>query len=444
MIWLEKLRSTIFAVRPQLLRGGWASVDALVAPVVLFALSPWLLHRLGPDGFGQWALALTIAGFTHVASLGAGVSTMYAVAAFNAEGEGDKAVDAIKAGFFLAMVTSAVLVVFAWFVSESIAKILFLKMGELHTVVPVLLLGVCALALQEIDAVFAGALRGMQRYDLVALLELLGRPIWALSIAAVAFSTGEVISILFAHIIYYFLRLVVRVRMVFFVFEKSCFGLPGSIESILAILNFGKWISLQSIGGVLFSTMDKVLVGWLLGSGELARYSICIQVVQFSHGLQAAALQIITPWVAQKKINLGSSLSKYNFFRFCLWAGLCSLVLPLILIGGSWLMLMMWMGVVFANNNADLLRLLLVGAAILAFTIPAHYVVIGLGKAKFSAILLVVAGFVSLLSSVSLAAFGLMGFAIGRIMYGVIACFYLVPIRLANFTDIPPCSKSHQ
>lgn len=432
MIWLEKLRSRVIAARPHLLRGGWASGEALVAPVVLFALSPWLLQRLGPDGFGQWALALTIAGFAHVASLGAGVSTMYAVAAFNAKGESAKAVDAIKAGFSLALIASVVLMTFAWLVSSPIAKTVFLKMGESHTVVAILLLGACALALQEIDAVFAGALRGMQRYDLVALLELLGRPLWALSIAAMAFMTNDIISILIVHNIYYLLRLVVRARMVALVFQRHCFGFPDSIQSILNIVNFGKWISLQSIGGVLFSTMDKVLVGWIFGSGELARYSICLQVVQFSHNLQAAGFQIITPWVSLKKINSNSSVARYNFFRFCLWTGVGGLILPLLLISGSWLILELWMGVFFANNNTDLLRVLLVGTAILAFTIPAHYVLLGLGKAKFSAILLVVAGLFSLLSSASLATFGLIGFAIGRMIYGAIACLYLVPIWRTN------------
>jgi O-antigen/teichoic acid export membrane protein len=435
MTRLEKFKSIVLSARPHLLHGSWASVEALVAPVVLFALSPWLLHRLGANGFGQWALALTVAGFAHVASLGAGVSTMYAVADFNAKGEKDRVVDAIKAGFSLALMTSVVLMAFAWLVSYPIAKTLFVKMGDPPIVVAVLLLGVCSLALQELDAVFAGALRGLRRYDLVALLDLFGRPIWALSIAAVAYTTSDVISILIAHNIYYLVRLVVRARIASFILQKKCFGFPDSFKSIKNIANFGKWISLQSIGGVLFSTMDKVFVGWLFGSGELARYSICLQIVQFSHSLQAAGLQIITPWVAQKKMNWRSSVTKYNFFKFCLWAGLGSLILPFLLVSGSWLLLKLWMGVVFANNNADLLMVLLAGTAILAFTIPAHYVLLGLGKAKFSAVLLVFAGIVSLLSATSLAAFGLMGFAIGRMMYGAIACLYLVPIWRINYED---------
>lgn len=429
---LKNIRLKVTAARPHLLRSGWASVEALVSPVLFFALSPWLLHSLGVTGFGQWMLALTIAGFAHVASLGAGVSTMYAVAGFQAKGEIEKALDTIRAGFTLALITSVVLMTCALFISNPIAETVFSKMGNSHIVANILLLGVSALILQEIDAVYAGALRGMQRYDLVALLELFGRPIWALSIVIATFSTNNVSVILITHNIYYLLRLIVRVRMVAFVFKKNCFGFPIGIQSVINIANFGKWVSLQSIGGILFSTIDKFFVGWLLGSGELARYSICLQVVQFSHALQASALQVITPWVASKRTKVNLSKNQYNFFFFSLWAGLGSLFFPLLMISVSSLLLRIWMGHSFADDNIELLRILLLGMAILAFTIPAHYVLLGLGRAKFSAILLVVAGLFSLTFSVALSAFGLLGFAIGRMLYGVVACFYFVPIWRTN------------
>lgn len=436
MIDLQNLRSKVLAIRPHLLRGSWASAEALVAPLIFFLLSPWLLNSLGTNGFGQWTLALTIGGFTHVASLGAGASTMYAVSAYIAKDEDDRSADAIKAGFFIAFIAAIIFMILAWLVSESVARTLFSKMGEPRTVVAVLLFGVCALGLQELDAVFAGALRGMQRYDLVALFELLGRPVWALSISITAFLTSDVFAILIAHNIYYLTRLIVRARVAASLFKKSCFGLPTSVESLLEIVNFGKWISLQSIGGILFSTIDKVLVGWLFGSSELARYSICLQVAQFSHSLQAAGLQIITPWVALKKSNWTSTINNNSkTFRLSLWLGAGCLIFPMLLFFSSWPILKMWMGFQFANNNVDLLRVLLIGTAILSFTIPAHYVLLGLGKAKFTAILLVTAGAVSLLSSISLAVFGLMGFAFGRIMYGVIAFIYLIPIWRIHSKD---------
>ena len=435
MAQLNKLRLIISAARPHLLRGGWASADALIAPAALFFLSPWLLLRLGTEGFGQWVLALTISGFAHVASLGAGVATMYAVADFNAKNEKEKLVNTIKTGFSLALVTSLVLMAFAWFAVAPIVNLVFLKMGDSHTVAVVLLLGISALALQEIDSVFSGTLRGIQRYDLVALLELLGRPIWAVCIAVVAYTTSNVVSVLIAHNVCYMIKLVIRIRMTSFVLQEKCFGFTNSIKNITNLANFGKWISLQSIGGVMFATMDKVFVGWLFGSSELTRYSICIQVVQFCHSIQAAAFQIITPWAAQKKNAWKAAYAKFNFLKFSLCVGFSSLILPFILIGCSRIILELWMGVAFATNNVDLLRLLLVGMAILAFTIPAHYVLLGLGKAKFSAILLFIAGLASLICSASLAGFGLMGFAFGRMMYGAIACLYLVPISRINYQD---------
>jgi len=425
----HKAWSRLLSIKPHLRRGSWATVEAVVAPALGIALSPWLLHKLGAEGFGQWALALTIAGFAHLASLGAGVATMYAAAARSAKDEDAEVADCIKAGFAVALIACIGLVFFAWLAAEPIATTLFSKMGQPRTVAVVLLLGVVGLALQELDAVFAGALRGMQRYDSVALLELVGRPIWALSIAIVAYQTHDVLAVLTVHLVYNLLKVIVRARIAAALLQRSCFGLPRSLQSMLDIVQFGKWISVQSLGGVLFSTMDKVLVGWFFGSADLARYSICLQVAQFVHGLQASGLQVITPWVTRNQSVWSPNIVKKKLMQICVYLGLGSLILPLLLLGGSWQLLALWLGASFADSNVNLLRVLLAGAAILAFTVPAHYVLLGLGRAKFSAILLLIAGMASLLASISLAAFGLMAFALGRITYGAIACFYLVPIR---------------
>lgn len=429
---IKRIRSGIYSARHHFFRGGWASVEALVAPVVMIALSPWMLQRLGADKFGQWTLALAVAGFANVVSLGAGPSTMFAVARFAGKENISKAIEAIKAGFSVALITSAIFMTFACVVSEPIAKAAFVKMGDPDNIGYVLLLGACALVLQEIDSVFAGALRGMHRYDLVGIAEIFGRLVWAASIVSITLITTAIIPILTTHIIYCLLRLIIRIRIVKSVFGESCIKLPVSKNSILNIINFGKWISVQSIGGVLFSTMDKFVVGWLFGSSELSRYSLCLQLVQFLHNVQASAFQIITPVVVNKNNNNEEAKVKFNYLNFSAWIGAACLIIPLFMLAAGYDIMGLWLGSSFANDNITLLRILIVGGAILAFTIPAHYVLLGLGKARLCAIILFVAGSASLMFSASLAAYGILGFAIGRMAYGAITFLYFIAIHRSN------------
>ena len=416
------------ALRQHLYRGGWASIEAIVGPGVLFLLSPWLLQELGSDEFAIWLLALAIAGFTNIVSLGAGTSTMYAVAACYARNEKQKASEEINAGFSLVMICLIFVLTLTYLlVSLNPVVGFFDKIGEHSVIRKALALGIFALMLQEIDTVFAGAIRGAGRYDLVSIFEIFTRPTWAVIIALSVSLKSDIIFLLTIHNLFVFFKCVFRGFLVKIVFKHHRFNCFSSWSKIHTVLSYGKWISVQSIGGFLFATADRFIVSWLFGSADLVRYSLCLQVVQFIHNLQAAAFQIITPWVIEKKEKYGQG-QFFKINRLTINLGIIASIAPLILAFFAYDILNFWLGEVFAMANSNLLEVLLIGGAILAFSIPMHYIVLGFGQVQFGASLLIVAGFISILTATLLSFAGLMGFAAGRMMYGTIACLYFIPI----------------
>jgi len=421
---INKIKLFLKRVSPFFSKGGWAVGEALTVPLLMLMLSPWLLRTLGKIGFGQWMLALSLNGFVHMTSLGAGVAVMLGVAQINSKNSHEEIGRIIKAGLLVAICSGGILIFTVWFVSSHVVSLFFSKMGLPSVVENVLVLGVILLALQQVDEILAGALRGMQRFDLVAKVEIYGRPVWAVLIAFVAYHTADVICLLQTHLFYTVVRTVCRIIVVTSLLGKNFFHDKFSLSYVKKLVKTGKWISVQSVGGVMFSTLDRLCVGGLFGAEGMSRYAICTQISQFVHNLQAAALQVIIPWVTKSK--------KRNLLKMAVLTGFACLVFPFAVMSGSWWLLDVWMGTGFADENEKLMLLLLIGTAILAFTIPAHYVVLGVGKTKICATILLVGGALSLMASVGLAAWGLIAFSIGRLVYGAVALGYFFVIKNFN------------
>ena len=98
-----------------------------------------------------------------------------------------------------------------------------------------------------------------------------------------------------------------------------------SIAPMQRLLRFGKWMWMQTLGGLLFSVVDRLVVGAAFGASDLARYSICMQLAQLVHGVQATALQPIFPWVTARLAS-PQPVSAAMLRRIAVFGGLACLI----------------------------------------------------------------------------------------------------------------------
>jgi len=357
-------------------------------------------------------------------SLGVGMAVMLRVARVKQEDGHEEIGKIIKAGLLIALSSGGVLISIAWLCSSYAVGLFFSKMGLSAVVENVFLLGVILLALQQLDEVLVGALRGMQRFDLIAKVEIYGRPVWVSLLVFTAYHTEDVVCLLSAHLVYIIMRMACRAFVVNNFLGRCLIYEKSSLLYIKELVKNGKWIAVQSVGGIMFSTLDRLCVGGLFGAEGMTRYTICTQISQFVHNFQAAALQIIAPWVAKKE--------KQNLLKISVLTGVACLVLPLVVMMGSGWILRIWIGVDFADKNSLLLMMLMLATTVLAFTIPAHFIVLGLGKVKACAVVLLLGGCVALAGSLIAtiaSAWGLLAFVLGRLLYGIVTLGYLFVLR---------------
>jgi O-antigen/teichoic acid export membrane protein len=422
------LITTIKRFLPHAARASWAVADASIGPVLLILMAPFLLQSLGVGGFGLWVFAISITGFGQLASIGVGVTTTKHVSSDLGAGKPDQAIATTRAALTVASMGGGLLLLIMAPLATYLAETVFVKMGANIKVAWALLIGVALLIAQEVDAVFSGALRGAQRYDIAAKVELILRPIWAITILLTAWIYKEPIAALIASLGINILKLCLKGIKASSLLGGNCFA-PSRVKAdIRRTIDFGKWVWLQGVGSVLFGVLDRILIGALFGAADLGRYSICLQLAQFVHSIQAAAIQILMPWVSEKiSKNKGINIILMN--KLTIYAGGVCLVLPLIMVFFSATILRLWISPSFAVENSQLCMMLFLAYGILSFNIPRYYLLLGIGRADFVAVLVLLAGIAAILSSLAFLSIGVSAFALGKIVYAIVALSLFIPLK---------------
>lgn len=423
----------IIRFRPHLARASWSVAEQAVSPLLMIVLTPFLLKQLGADQFGLWMLVMAVVAMGQLTSLGAGTATIKHVSADLENGERQNAVTTIRAALTIALLGGGgvALVVFA--AAPAIAQIFFPRMGSVALVSEVITIGAIILIVQEVDNVFSSALRGAQRYDLSAKVELVTRLIWAMGIFLLAWIYSSITVVLIGVLVLSVIKAGFKARQInLFLNVSNCHRPSVDTFFLRRVANFGKWQWTQSCGGMLFSVADRLLVGAIFGATDLAKYSICLQLAQYVHAIPSVAMQIILPW-ASAKTERGESIRQLPLIKYAIYAGILCAILPIILYVLLPVILKVWLGEEFYVNNIELGSVLILAYGILAFNVPAHYLLLGLGKIRYLSFINLTAGMASVGVSLVLAPFGLIWFSVAKLLFG--------PIILINFLQLRKVSE---
>lgn len=426
-------RKKFARLRPLALKASWSVAEQAVSPLLLIVLTPYLLGQLGIEQYGLWMLVMALVGMGQLASLGAGTAVIKHVSADLEKGEYADAVATVRAAVAIVLAGGGIVTLVAAVAAPLIAQTLFSKMGSVASVSPVIALGFLLMLVQELDNVFASALRGAQRFDLSARVEFLTRVVWCLGVVVLAWLYQSLTAILGGIFVLSVIKAGFKAYQVNRLFMVKTCHVPCFERSFIKrVAIFGKWQWVQSFGGMLFSVADRILIGSIFGATDLARYSICLQLAQFTHAIPAVAAQVVFPWLSAK-IAKGQQTEHLSLYKSAIYAGSVCSLLPAAVFLVSPQLLNAWLGTQFYVGNIELELLLVFAYGILAFNVPAHYFLMGLGRIRFLSLVNLAAGLLSVLLSLILAPLGLIWFSAAKILFGLLI--------LVNFVELKRASK---
>jgi O-antigen/teichoic acid export membrane protein len=405
----------------------WAVLEHLFYPLLVFATTPFFFHAIGSEQYGLWMLLTATTSFGTILNVGTGAATIKYISADIGKGGTDGIKSTLRGSLAVALLGGAAFATVIVLVYWLVGALLFARMGDawsLH------LTGFTAAILawiEQVDNVYASTLKGAERFRDAARAEIAAR---TLQIAFAIFSVvvnGSIEALYAALALAALGRLGMKIHLVQ---RTLAIGvLPPSLTLAVKVLHFSKWGWLQGVGAVLFGVADRLFVGSFLGATNLAYYSIASQLASQVHAVAAAATSVAFPLVSRKRESDKSfSLRSATSLTFIRTLMLSSALAATLLIFGKQI-LSLWIGAAEAEAAGAILQYLTVAYWILAMNVAPHFILLGLGRARFLALSNLVAGFASLSIMWQLIqVWELKGVALARAIYGVLTWASLFPL----------------
>ena len=397
----------------------WAVLEYGWYPLLVFIATRYLLHTLGPEKYGHWMLLTAMVSFGAILNVGTGAATIKQVSAGRGRADGGDVERLVRTSLAIALVggglVAALIFGVFWFAGDTF----FEKMGDRSLVR--LTGGVAALLawIEQIDNVFASALKGGEEFGRAARIEMASKTLQIFA-AVLAVTIWSSVAALYVALI-----LIAVARLIAKSWAARRFLALSSLRPTFAnlsdILHYARWGWLQGVGGLLFGIADRLLVGSFLGAASLAHYSLASQLAQQIHALSAAGFSVLFPKVSRKLAEDANfslwRLTKLTMVGNVLASG--ALALGLLIFGRT--ILSLWLGEAEAEASAEALWYLTIAYWLLAINVVPHFILLGVGRMRFVALSNLVAGMVLLVAMLVLVQpYGLVGVAVARIIYGAI------------------------
>lgn len=399
---------------------AWSTAEYVAYPLLMIAAAPLLVAGLGTEGYGLLMLVSAVAGIGVAANFGMGAATVKFVSAAVGRGNLAEAGRVIRTTLVMSVVTSLIVVLAISLAVPWLARHVFERMGPTPLVESALWCAAAILLFSQTDGVLSAALKGRERFDLAAKLEIGAKLLLVGGSLLAALLSRDLVVVLEATAALAATAAVVKALAVSHLFGAGALWRWGiDRETVKAVLGFGLWNWILGLSALLFLHADRMLVGSLLGASALAYYSVCVQLAQQIHAVPAAAMSFLFPLMS-RKIEQGGQGAGLRVRD----GGVALNVALSVVLGAAMLLwgrdlLGLWMGAEFARNGGEILNWLIAAFFLLSLNVAPHYLLLGRNEARFVSITNIAGGVLGLVAAFALTPFaGLLGTAQARIALG--------------------------
>ncbi len=400
----------------------YSLVEYAVILLLYLAVTPLLVRRLDLDVYGIWILTNSIVGLASALDFGFGDATTWLISRYRGRSDSNGIIRGVRTAYWasipLAIFSGSILFLCA----QGLVTFVFKIPTDLSTIATQSLkLAGALLSVRVMGSVFAGTIRGYERYDVSAVVSICTQGAIQLSTVILVLIGLGITEILLASVLVSLIGLVTQGEIVRRLMQSSPWRFEVDKRELQEMFRFGRYSWLQSVIWMVFTHADRLVIGASLGTSALAIYAVCLQLAQQINAVMGAVFSILLPAISR----LMETTEVHNLRGEVTWLIrlnlACSLVLafPVIVFGDF--LLMVWMGHDFMVQGTTILRLLAGAFFIQSAQVALHFILIGAGDFKFVSIISLIGITVNILTMILLMPLmGINAAAMGRLMYGSI------------------------
>jgi O-antigen/teichoic acid export membrane protein len=423
-------------------RAFWSGLDAAAYPIATLAMLAGLVRALTPADYGILVLALAASGLSLAINPAiAATTTRFVSQAASQSKAGEYSIAGVITAALLAVtaIDLGLLLLIAVF-REPLAHWVFggATAGVGTDAGNVLWLALLAVAIQQLDAVLAASLRGLERFARQALIEILARAALAAGVLGVAWTTRSVAAVLIAQCLVYAVSVMVRATALRLLLPQRRLFRRAARAQISALFRYGGWMWLTALAGVLYTSADRIIVGRWLGPAVAGQFNIYVQLTQLVHFVPSSLFAFSLPAFSRLAAQGGEGAHQIApAYRTYLGAiSITALAIALGLLAGWPSLLRIFAGGAVQDPQWHVALLLILNFLVLACNVAPYYLLLALGHSRTVSVITTCGMLVALLLMfVLIPRFGMAGAALARLAYGAAALIFLVQAqRIVNPT----------
>lgn len=253
--------------------------------VVMFFLSPFIVHNLGVTEYGIWQLLTVLTGYMGIMDLGVRASTGRYIILYLGQKDFEKVDETIRTGLGLYTVMSS-LILFAGFILALVFPVVFPSVPtEYHPIIAVLLPVLAVnIWISAITVILSSVLTAYERFDLARGSDMIVLAVRTIgTIMAIKFSTGLIgltIAVIVGNISGLILNFILSKR----IHHKLKFWpLLLKKNRVKELYNYGIGAFIIAVSVRIMGQTDLLLVGNLIGIESVAVYSVGAMLIYYSN-----------------------------------------------------------------------------------------------------------------------------------------------------------------
>jgi O-antigen/teichoic acid export membrane protein len=421
---------------PAAARALWSGLDAAAYPIATLVMLAGLVRALTPSDYGILVLALAASGLSLAINpaIAATTTRFVSQAAGQSKTSGHSVAGVITAALLAVSVIDLALLLATALFREPLARWVFGGATAPAGTDPgnVLWLALLAVGIQQLDAVLAAAIRGLERFARQALIEMLARAALAATVLWVAWATRSVAAVLIAQCVVCAVSVLVRVMALRpLLAEHRLFRRAGR-EQIGALFRYGGWMWLTALAGVLYTSADRIIVGRSLGAAVAGQFNIYIQLTQLVHFVPSSLFAFSLPAFSRLAAQGGEVAQQIApaYRTYLMTISVTALALAVGLLACWPLLLRVFAGGAVQDPQWQVALLLTLNFLVLACNVAPYYLLLALGHSRTVSVITTCGMLVALLLMIVLIPrLGLAGAALARLAYGAAALIFLVLVH---------------
>lgn len=393
-----------------------------------FLLTPYIVHKIGIERFGIWAIANTAINFFIYFDLGIGSSFVKYISEYNTKKNYKMINEVINTGLIFSLFFCFCIVFIAMLLKNFALNLLKFP-SELHKDVLIAFFGVLVVfIINYIFTVFKSTLYGLQRMDITNIIYIIVSIPGTIGLVLFLSLGFGLKGLIYNSIIVAIVTVISYAACAYRVFPQMVISLRYiSMKMFRKLWNFGFKVQIASFSEFINDSLDKLLLGYFLNVRLVGFYELGSKIAITAGNLPSVLLPAIEP--ASSELDAAKDTRALNnlYTRGTKYIVFLALPLALFVIANASPIMHFWMGKSGYEKSALAIQILTIGHSFFLVNSVGRLMARGMGIPQFEMIsALIILGLNFFLSITLIILFGFIGALIGTSVSAIIGSLFFM------------------